>query len=143
MFNPWVTPRVKILEPCVRGSTLTSELKGRISSSLRPSGRNCSSTIPRRTSLWSAIVNASSYSSYKSLYSSSPIFSRNASWNAQRNSFTISLRSGYGWRNLSPNLSAIHTSTSVCTSSFGSTKVYSCAAGWIFATNSFCNSIAG
>ena len=45
-----VCPRVKSAEPCVRGETPTSQVIGRISSALRPSGRRFSTAIFCRTS---------------------------------------------------------------------------------------------
>lgn len=41
-------PRVNRAEPCVRGKTVTSQLMGRISLGLRPSGRSDSCRIIRR-----------------------------------------------------------------------------------------------
>ena len=49
----WVCPRVNSAEPCVRGSSPTSQVMGRISVMPRPSNRFCSFRIMARTSSFS------------------------------------------------------------------------------------------
>ena len=129
----------------MRGKIPTSLESGRISVRARPSGRVRSSTMPRRTSLCSANVKASSYSSRTAAYSSAsrPSCSAIASWKAQRISFTTSLRSGYGRRIFSPSLPSTHWLATAWISSFGKTSSYSCGAGATLAASSCCSVIAG
>ena len=56
LVSTWVSPRVKRPEPWTRGSTRTSQLIGRISSALRPSGRSLSTAMRSRMSrFWSDV----------------------------------------------------------------------------------------
>ena len=50
----WVSPRVNSAEPCVRGSTPTSQVIGRMSAGPRPSAREPFSRIMLRTSVYSS-----------------------------------------------------------------------------------------
>jgi hypothetical protein len=54
----WVSPRVKIAEPCVRGSTPVSMVMGRISSKRRPSTRLFSFSMRLRKICTSISLNA-------------------------------------------------------------------------------------
>ena len=56
--NACVWPRVKIVEPCVRGATPTSIQMSRISSAARPSGRFLSTAIRRRMMSFSSVSKA-------------------------------------------------------------------------------------
>ena len=54
----WVSPRVKRPLPCVRGTTPTSQLIGRTSSTARPSGRRFSTAMRRRMMSFSTLATA-------------------------------------------------------------------------------------
>ena len=57
--STWVSPRWKSPVPCARGEIPVSDRSGRISVTLRPSGRSPSSMMRRRNSFSTNVSNAS------------------------------------------------------------------------------------